>query len=177
MSMESRMILSAFSNTFPFNPSSNPHRILTQIILTSTVAQDVTANKWLIQNLNSNLLCSIALVMSNSLQSHGLQLTWLLCPWDSPGKNTGVSCHALLQGIFLIQRLNLCLLHCRQGLYSLSHLGNRSSQKYSLAASLKLYVIQLGSYCGTMRVKSNESILVTRHWTDFLFFFKQLPSK
>ena len=25
---------------------------------------------------------------------------WLLCPWDHPGKNTGVGCHALLQGIF-----------------------------------------------------------------------------
>ena len=25
------------------------------------------------------------------------QPTWLLCPWDSPGKNTGVSCHFLLQ--------------------------------------------------------------------------------
>ena len=32
---------------------------------------------------------------------------------DSPGKNTGVGCHALLQGIFLTQGLNLCLLHCR----------------------------------------------------------------
>ena len=30
----------------------------------------------------------------------------LLCPWDSPGKKTGVGCHALLQGIFLIQGLN-----------------------------------------------------------------------
>ena len=35
-----------------------------------------------------------------SLQPSGLQLIRLLCPWDSPGKNTGVSCHALLQGIF-----------------------------------------------------------------------------
>ena len=35
----------------------------------------------------------------------------LLCPWDSPGKNTGVGCHALLQGIFLTQRSNSCLLH------------------------------------------------------------------
>ena len=37
-----------------------------------------------------------------------------LCPWDSPGKNTGVGCHALLQRIFLTQGLNprlLCLLH------------------------------------------------------------------
>ena len=40
-------------------------------------------------------------VMSNSLRPHGLQLTRLLCPWDFPGKNTGVGCHFLLQGIFL----------------------------------------------------------------------------
>ena len=38
----------------------------------------------------------------------------LLCSWDSSGKNTGVGCHALLQGIFLTQGWNpqfLCLLH------------------------------------------------------------------
>ena len=34
----------------------------------------------------------------------------VICPWDSPGKNIGVGCHFLLQGIFLIQGLNLCLL-------------------------------------------------------------------
>ena len=34
----------------------------------------------------------------------------LLCPWDFPGKNTGVGCHFLLQGIFLTQGSNLCLL-------------------------------------------------------------------
>ena len=39
----------------------------------------------------------------------------LLCPWDSPGKNTGVGCHALLQGIFLTQGLNLHLLHWQMG--------------------------------------------------------------
>ena len=32
----------------------------------------------------------------------------LLCPWDSPGKNTEVGCHALLQGIFPTQGSNLC---------------------------------------------------------------------
>ena len=31
--------------------------------------------------------------MSNSLRPHGLQPARLLCPWDSPGKNTGVGCH------------------------------------------------------------------------------------
>ena len=60
-------------------------------------------------------------VVSDSLQPHGLQLARLLCPWGSPGKNTGVGCHALLQGIFLIQGLNLDLPHCRQILYHLSH--------------------------------------------------------
>ena len=36
--------------------------------------------------------------------------TRLLCPWDFPGKNTGVGCHFLLQGIFLTQGSNLHLL-------------------------------------------------------------------
>ena len=36
---------------------------------------------------------------------------WFLCPWDSPGKNTGVDYHALLQGIFPTQGLNLLLLN------------------------------------------------------------------
>ena len=39
---------------------------------------------------------------------------------DPPGKNTGVSCHALLHGIFLTQGLNVGLLHRRQILYLLS---------------------------------------------------------
>ena len=44
-----------------------------------------------------------------------------LCPWDSPGKNTGVGCCFLLQGIFPTQESNLGLLHCRQILYQLSY--------------------------------------------------------
>ena len=64
------------------------------------------------------LSCS---VMSNSLQPHGLQPVRLLCPWNSPGKNTGVACHSLLQGIFPILGSNPGLPHCRQVLYCLSH--------------------------------------------------------
>ena len=41
--------------------------------------------------------CQVALVVSDSVRLHGLQPTRLLCPWDSPGKNTGVGCHFLLQ--------------------------------------------------------------------------------
>ena len=43
---------------------------------------------------------------------------------DSPGKNTGMSCHALLQGIFPTQGLNPGLPHCRWILYHLSHPGS-----------------------------------------------------
>ena len=53
--------------------------------------------------------------------AHELWPTRLLCPWDSPGKMTGVGCHALLQGIFPTQGLNPGLLHCRQILHCLSH--------------------------------------------------------
>ena len=43
---------------------------------------------------------------------------------DSPGKNTGVGCHALLQGFFPTQGSNPGLPHCRQILYHLSHQGS-----------------------------------------------------
>ena len=46
-----------------------------------------------------------------SLWPHGLQPARLLCPWDSPGKNTGVGCHFLLQGIVPTQGSNPNLLH------------------------------------------------------------------
>ena len=49
------------------------------------------------------------------LWSNGLQSTRLLCPWDFPGKNTGVGCHFLAQGIFSTQELNLHLLHWQAG--------------------------------------------------------------
>ena len=52
----------------------------------------------------------VASVMFGSLQPCGLSPSRLLCPWDSPSKNTGVGCHALLQRIFLTQGWNPCLL-------------------------------------------------------------------
>ena len=45
---------------------------------------------------------------------------------DYPGKNTGVGCHALLQGIFPTQGSNPGVPHCRWTLYQLSHKGSPS---------------------------------------------------
>jgi len=71
-------------------------------------------------------LCSIAIcdcescsVVSNSLWPHGLY-----SPWNSPGQNTGVGSHSLLQRIFPTQGWNPGLPHCRQILYQLSHKGS-----------------------------------------------------
>ena len=56
----------------------------------------------------------------------------LLCPWDSPGKNTGVGCRFLLQGIFLSQGLNqnfLHLLHWQADSLPLVPAGKKSYDK------------------------------------------------
>ena len=50
-----------------------------------------------------------------------MEPTRLLHPWDFPGKDTGVGCHFLLQGIFPTQGSNLGLPHFRQTLNHLSH--------------------------------------------------------
>ena len=54
--------------------------------------------------------------MSNSLRPHGLY-----SPRNSPGQNTGVGCHSLLQGIFPTQGSNPGLPHCRRILHQLSY--------------------------------------------------------
>ena len=59
-----------------------------------------------------------------SVMSDSLQPTRLLYPQNSPGKNTEVGCHSLLQGIFTTQKPNLSLLYWRQILYHLSHQGS-----------------------------------------------------
>ena len=53
----------------------------------------------------------------------------LLHPWNSPGKNTVVGRHFLLQVIFLTQGSNSCLLHCRQIIY---HQATRETLIYGL---------------------------------------------
>ena len=70
-------------------------------------------------------ICSLCLcsVMSDSLRFH----RFYLCPWDFKGKNTRVSCHFFLQGIFLTQGSNphlLYPLHWQQIIYHQSHLRN-----------------------------------------------------
>ena len=51
----------------------------------------------LLSHQGSPCCCCITSVVSDSVRPHRRQPTRLPCPWDSPGKNTGVGCHFLLQ--------------------------------------------------------------------------------
>ena len=68
--------------------------------------------------------CLVAQLCPTLLRPHGLEPARLFCPWDFPGKNTEVSYHFLLQGVFLTQGSNLCLLHWQADSLPLSHWGN-----------------------------------------------------
>ena len=75
-------------------------------------------------------------------RSHGLKPARLLCPWDFPGKNTGVGCRAPLQGIFPTQGSNPCLLHFplwQVGSLPLSHL-EASEIKITFSKSLYFFI-------------------------------------
>ena len=97
--------------------------------------------------------------------------TTLDCLWDSPGKNTGVGCHALLQGIFPTQRSNLCLLICRQILYHWCHLGSplqlikliksamRSSQQREDIWKFTYIHFKGWGVCNTFRIFSVKQVL------------------
>ena len=62
-------------------------------------------------------------VVSDSLEPYGLQCTRLLCPWNSPGQNTGLDSHFLLQEIFPSQGSNLRLLHWQPDSLLMNHPG------------------------------------------------------
>ena len=68
-------------------------------------------------------VCVSYSVVSDSLPPHGLQPTWLLCPWGSSGKNTGVGCHIQIYILYLTHLPNShassisCLLNLLEFLY------------------------------------------------------------
>ena len=84
-------------------------------------------------------------VVSDSLWPHRLYN-----PWNSPGQNTGVSSHFLLQGIFSTQESTPGLLHWRQILYQMSHQG-RPSNEYSVLIFFRIYWFDLLTVQGTLK--------------------------
>ena len=88
--------LESFLNPEPGSSFSLTHRC--HCLMYQSI--DSFSRCWTFITNHAVLCCS---VVSESLQPHGLQPARLLCPWNSPGKNSAVGCHFLLQGIFLTQ--------------------------------------------------------------------------
>ena len=104
----------------------------------------------------SNVSCS---VLSDSSRSHGLQPARLLCPWNSPGKNTGVGCHSLLQGILPTQGSNLGLLHsCKDSLPS-ELPGKPNQQNTTIFKSVVKWETV------------SKTFLLTQHTSNFAYTF------
>ena len=83
--------------------------------------------------------------------------------YNSPGKNIGVGCYILLQGVFATKGLNLDLLHCRQMLYHLSYWGSTMDlterlKKSNPQSSTKLAESQFNSQYITFKSLKHGSI-------------------
>ena len=129
--------------------------------------------------------CSAASIVSSSLRPHKLQPTRLLCPQDSPNKNTGVGCHSLLQGIFPTQGSNphlLCLPHWQAGSLLLAPSGKpKEWEAYGLNLTLPrysgLWEVFPHFWTSVSSTGSNGSGLidVCCSWSESSWFGKALP--
>ena len=94
--------------------------------------------------------------------------------WNFPGKNAGVGCHALLQGIFLTQGLNpglLCLLHWQVGSLPLCHLGRGQARSinycFYVCREYVLGILTLFISLGRTWVPCHHCFLVWAHVSCF----------
>ena len=130
--------------------------------------------------------CQVTSVVSDSVRPHRQQPTRLPCPWDSPGKNTGVGCHFLLQRVKVksLSRVRLFATPwtaARQA--SLSITNSRSLLKLMSIESvmpsnhliLCCPLLLLPSIFPSIRVFSNESALHISWPKDWSFSFNILP--
>ena len=117
------------------------------------------------------VLCLFAQLCQTVCYSMDCSLPGAFVLGDSPGKNTGVGCHALLQGIFPTQGSNRRLRHHRWILYHLSHQGSPTiSQRLLRFMSMELVMLSnhlilchplflLPPTFASIRVFSSESAL------------------
>ena len=96
-------------------------------------------------------VCVCVCSESHSVTSDSLWPYGLYSPWNSPGQNTGVGSHSLLQGIFPTRGSNSGLPHCRCILYQLSHKGSHE-------CVLKYFIIKRKSCTGDWAWADSECI-------------------
>ena len=111
----------------PAQPVDGRDRLLFALVGKGTGTQQTVVIRYMSSHAESSCCYLAAKSCPTLLLPDGLWPARLLCPQDFPGKNTGVSCHFLLQGIFPAQGLNLhllILLHWQIDSLPLCHLGS-----------------------------------------------------
>ena len=130
-----------------------------------TRLSDWTELNWTVRTLNPSEAKGCILshsVVSLSLWPYGLQPTRLLCPWNFPGKNTGVLCYFLLQGVFPTQGLNPLLLHLYWQADSLilSQPGKPPTKRLSLSKRI-IFVSLVAPYYKKTKQNSTKLYSIT----------------
>ena len=100
----------------------------------------------------------------------------LLCPWDFPGTNTGVGCHALLQRIFLTQRSNPSLLRLLHGQVGSLPLVPPGSPDAGNSAVTEPAPLPSGNFCpeyGQEEVTGSHEGFQARQWHDPIHIYKR----
>ena len=101
--------------------------------------------------------------------AQGLQTTRLLCPWDFPGKYTGVDCHFLLQGTFPIQGLIPCFPSpALAGMFFITE----TPGKFKRTANIKIFIYDIMHLYQENTLKSSESIYFI--YLHILFTYRYL---
>ena len=109
-----------FKSNFFSKLSSHPNPSLMPLLSIIT-----TSNCLKLKNYSVIFIAAMFVVVQSHLtllRPHGLKPDRLLCPWDFPGKITGVGCRFFLQEIFLTQGSNQHLLHWQADSLLLSHI-------------------------------------------------------
>ena len=101
-----------------------------------------------------------------TLRPYGLQPAKLLCPWGSLGKNTGVGCHALLQGIFSMSPVSPALsgrFFTTEPLgklcFHLKTILKMSAELYSFKSSRKSISLSFPAFGGHLHSSVHRSLL------------------
>ena len=116
-------------------------------------------------------------VMSDSLQPHGLQPPRLLCPWNFPGKNTGMGCHSLLQGIFPTQELNSGLLNFAGRFFNIpiqKILTRQGTSSFSSIVQSSNHV-RLFETPWTAACQASPSLTISQSLPTFMFIASVMP--
>ena len=104
-------------------------------------------------------------VVSDSLRPHGLQPTRLLCPWDFPGKSTGVGCHCLLQN------WELCMCKSFGGKKKKKNKWQPVSEHLSLYSNLRPIPLMQSVLRGLASLNGNLAVMLP---LNYLFCFNHL---